>query len=216
MNLSVIRRPFTYRYYNVSLILIGINVFVFFINMLLPNTRTLLAMNPVLVLRQGYVWQVFTYMFVHANLYHILFNMLGLFFFGYQVEQRVGSSEFLLFYLVSGFGAGIFSLLVYWFYRRLLCVSAGSIRSCFCRSSRVRELFPAREYLRYGNPARQSAYSRTGLYRDRAVLSACQRQFGCRAPHSSCRLCGGLRLPHASPSDESDQDFPGRPPIIVL
>jgi membrane associated rhomboid family serine protease len=59
-------------------------------------------------------WQLITYMFVHANFSHILFNMLGLFFFGVQVERRMGSSEFLLFYLLTGFMAGLFSLLVFY------------------------------------------------------------------------------------------------------
>lgn len=52
-------------------------------------------------------------MFTHANISHIFFNMLGLFFFGTQVERRIGSSEFLLFYLLTGFLAGLFSFIVY-------------------------------------------------------------------------------------------------------
>jgi membrane associated rhomboid family serine protease len=41
--------------------------------------------------------------------------MLGLFFFGVQMEQRIGSREFLLFYMFAGVLAGLFSLMVYWF-----------------------------------------------------------------------------------------------------
>jgi membrane associated rhomboid family serine protease len=59
-------------------------------------------------------WQLLTYMFVHANFSHIFFNMLGLFFFGLQLERRIGSTEFLIFYLVSGIGAGLISLLIFW------------------------------------------------------------------------------------------------------
>jgi len=61
----------------------------------------------------GYVWQVFTYMFAHANLSHLFFNMLGLLFFGIHVEKQMGSSEFLLFYLLTGLLAGIFSFVAY-------------------------------------------------------------------------------------------------------
>ncbi len=95
--------------------LIGINLFVFLVTqpMLFGNLKQYLAMNPILVTRGGMVWQVMTYMFVHADIYHILFNMLGLFFFGTQIEQRMGSNEFLLFYMLCGVGAGIFSLIVY-------------------------------------------------------------------------------------------------------
>jgi membrane associated rhomboid family serine protease len=58
----------------------------------------------------GWIWQLFSYMFVHATPGHIFFNMFGLFIFGTQVEQRMGSREFLLFYLLTGTLAGLFSL----------------------------------------------------------------------------------------------------------
>jgi membrane associated rhomboid family serine protease len=55
-------------------------------------------------------------MFTHsyASLNHILFNMLGLFMFGTMVERRVGSKEFLLFYLLTGTLSGIFSYVSYY------------------------------------------------------------------------------------------------------
>ncbi|MFP4564727.1 MAG: rhomboid family intramembrane serine protease [Spirochaetia bacterium] len=112
-NNSILRRRFTYKYYNAAFILIGINVLIFIISSISPVSRAFLSMNPVLVTRQGYIWQVFTYMFAHANLSHILFNMLGLFFFGVQIERHMGSSEFLLYYLGTGTLAGLFSLVVY-------------------------------------------------------------------------------------------------------
>ncbi|MBT3271688.1 MAG: rhomboid family intramembrane serine protease, partial [Spirochaetales bacterium] len=53
------------------------------------------------------------YMFTHANFTHILFNMLGLFFFGAQIERRMGSHEFVLFYMSSGILAGLVSFIFY-------------------------------------------------------------------------------------------------------
>jgi len=51
-------------------------------------------------------WTVITYQFVHAGFLHLLFNMIGLFFFGPRLEARVGSGHFFALYLVSGaFGA---------------------------------------------------------------------------------------------------------------
>ena len=47
-------------------------------------------------------WAPITYMFLHANLMHLLFNMLGLFFFGTRLEFRLGSRHFLALYLISG------------------------------------------------------------------------------------------------------------------
>ena len=81
--------------------------------MLDPSLTRLLSLNPLYVTKGGMVWQVFTYQFVHANVSHILFNMLGIFFFGVAVERRVGSSEFILFYLLSGTLSGVLSLMVY-------------------------------------------------------------------------------------------------------
>jgi membrane associated rhomboid family serine protease len=53
-------------------------------------------------------------MFAHGGISHILFNMLALFLFGSQVERRIGSKEFLLYYLSTGVLAGVFSFIVYW------------------------------------------------------------------------------------------------------
>jgi hypothetical protein len=51
-------------------------------------------------------------MFVHAGLLHLLANMLMLFVFGTAVESRMGSRNFLLYYLFCGVGAAVFSLLL--------------------------------------------------------------------------------------------------------
>lgn len=126
MGNSLVRKPFRYRYYNATLIIIGINVFVFLVGLIAPNVKLYLAMNPVLVVQGKAFWQVITYMFAHANISHIFFNMLGLLFFGIQVERRLGSSEFILFYMISGIGAGLFSLLVYWFSGNYLAVLLGA------------------------------------------------------------------------------------------
>lgn len=53
------------------------------------------------------VVQLFTYMFVHGGLMHILFNMLTLFMFGITLEYVMGSRRFLIFYIVCGVGAAL-------------------------------------------------------------------------------------------------------------
>jgi membrane associated rhomboid family serine protease len=55
-------------------------------------------------------WTVLTYMFVHAGIWHLLFNMLGLLFFGPVLEDRWGSREFIKFYFLCGFAGGLLSL----------------------------------------------------------------------------------------------------------
>lgn len=111
----MLRKTLPYSYSYAAFIIIGINVLIFLINSIAPSTRMFLAMNPILVVKRHFYWQVVTYMFAHGNLSHILFNMIGLFFFGVQVEKQMGSKEFLLFYFLTGTVAGIFSLAVYWF-----------------------------------------------------------------------------------------------------
>ncbi len=113
--MTFIHRPFKYAFWNVSLILIAINIAVFFILRLLPGLMTYLALNPANIVYGHMYWQFFTYMFVHDlyNIQHLLFNMLGLFFFGYITEKAIGSKEFLLMYLFTGILCGIASFLIY-------------------------------------------------------------------------------------------------------
>ncbi len=62
--------------------------------------------------RNGFFWQLFTYMFLHAGLLHILFNMLILYFLGTEIERTVGSRNFLSIYFVSGVLGGLGWLLL--------------------------------------------------------------------------------------------------------
>jgi len=55
----------------------------------------------------GYVWQYLTFQFLHASGNHFVGNMIGLFFFGRLVEERIGSKKMLLMYLVSGVVGGL-------------------------------------------------------------------------------------------------------------
>ena len=55
-------------------------------------------------------WTVVTYMFLHGNFMHLLFNMIGLFFFGPRLEERLGGKDFLKLYFGSGIGAAVFTL----------------------------------------------------------------------------------------------------------
>lgn len=58
-------------------------------------------------IRQGYLWQPLTYMFLHGGFLHILFNMFTLFFLGPETERTMGSRHFLAMYLVSGILGGL-------------------------------------------------------------------------------------------------------------
>ena len=56
-------------------------------------------------------WTLVTYMFLHAGFGHVFFNMIGLFFFGPRLEDRLGSKAFLWLYFLSGMGGAVFSFI---------------------------------------------------------------------------------------------------------
>jgi membrane associated rhomboid family serine protease len=53
------------------------------------------------------VWRAITFQFLHASITHLLFNMMGLYFFGGMVEQYLGSKRYLAFYLVCGIAGAL-------------------------------------------------------------------------------------------------------------
>ncbi len=57
-------------------------------------------------------WQLLTYGFLHGNTTHIFFNMFGLWMFGRDLENVMGSQRFLIYFLVCVVGAGIVQLIV--------------------------------------------------------------------------------------------------------
>jgi membrane associated rhomboid family serine protease len=89
--------------------LIIINGILFLLRYAFPPLIIYLGFRPADVLLQP--WTVLTYMFVHGDFFHVLFNMLVLFFFGPPLEERWGSSEFLKFYVICGVGGALLSLL---------------------------------------------------------------------------------------------------------
>ena len=83
------------------------NVLIFFVQQTMPGLDRSLVLVPALLLARP--WTLVTYMFLHAGFTHILFNMLGLYFFGPRVEQRIGSSRFFALYMISGITGGLLS-----------------------------------------------------------------------------------------------------------
>ncbi len=92
--------------------LIVANILVFVVQLTFRGVTTYLALVPALLLERP--WTLFTYMFAHstAGLTHVLFNMLGLFFFGPRVEMRIGSPAFIRLYLIAGVTGGLLSWLI--------------------------------------------------------------------------------------------------------
>lgn len=60
------------------------------------------------------IWEFITFQFLHASVGHVLFNSIGLYFFGPWMERWWGSRKFLIFYLLCGAaGAAFFTLLTF-------------------------------------------------------------------------------------------------------
>jgi len=85
------------------------NVVMFFVTASSPALQSALLLYPPLVLVRP--WTLVTYMFLHGGLAHLFFNMLGLYFFGPRLEERMGGRGFALLYFLSGLGGAVFSLL---------------------------------------------------------------------------------------------------------
>ena len=107
-------------------------------NVLPPVVKNLLIINVLVFLSQLTVEQVFkvdlvdymgmhywgsskfnpaqlvTYMFLHGNFTHILFNMFALWMFGNTLENVWGGKRFLIYYMVTGVGAALIHMLVLW------------------------------------------------------------------------------------------------------
>lgn len=58
------------------------------------------------------LWRLITFQFVHADLYHLLFNMVALYFFGVLIENALGPKRYLAFYLICGMAGGLLYLLL--------------------------------------------------------------------------------------------------------
>jgi membrane associated rhomboid family serine protease len=84
------------------------NVAAFILQSTLPGLENAFAFRPAQALVRP--WTAVTYMFLHGDLMHLLFNMLGLFFFGPRVEERILSRPFAILYFLSGVTGALLSV----------------------------------------------------------------------------------------------------------
>jgi len=90
------------------------NLVVFLFMTLFQTERFFLyyfGLVPQLVWGRGFVWQLFTYMFIHGGFGHIFMNMFVLWMFGSEIENTWGKREFYKFYFITGIGSGFITLL---------------------------------------------------------------------------------------------------------
>ena len=97
-----------------KLIIVNVAIW-FFLQLILENLflsqdyfTQYFSFTPKLMLENFFIWQPFTYMFLHStNVFHVLLNMVSLWFFGSELEYRWGAKSFLFYYLACGVGAAV-------------------------------------------------------------------------------------------------------------
>ncbi len=72
----------------------------------------LLGLVPYDVAHRFFLWQPITYLFLHAGIFHLLFNLLVLWMFGCELERVWGNRFFLKYFFLCGTGAGVFVALL--------------------------------------------------------------------------------------------------------
>jgi membrane associated rhomboid family serine protease len=98
-----------------KLIIANVAVFVI-VAVLSASLRLMLTSTfglvPSAVLKQLFLWQPVTYMFLHGTIGHIFFNMLALWMFGTELERLWGTPAFIRYYFVTGIAAAVTTIVV--------------------------------------------------------------------------------------------------------
>jgi membrane associated rhomboid family serine protease len=96
----------------VTLILANVGIFIWF--MLHPEGMDSYMLTPSKVIRAPLTtsYTLITSIFLHANIFHILGNMYFLFIFGDNVEERIGVTTYIIFYLTAGIVANLLHVLI--------------------------------------------------------------------------------------------------------
>src|SRR5437870_3622492 len=92
--------------------IIAANVAAFLISLVVPAITLTFGLRPADIFGRLHIWQPITYMFLHAGIFHILFNMLALWMFGVELERTWGSRYFLQYYFICGVGAAMTTMLL--------------------------------------------------------------------------------------------------------
>ena len=96
------------RWRTATAVILILNVVVFLIEVLAPRLIPHAAFGLSWAgLQHGHIWQLLTYQFLHDGLLHLVLNALGLFAFGFVIEQQLGVKRFLGLYLMSGVIGGL-------------------------------------------------------------------------------------------------------------
>ncbi|AXJ01758.1 Membrane associated serine protease, rhomboid family [Cyclonatronum proteinivorum] len=148
--------------------LITINVAVFVIGMLGGTSfRIFLNQNfgffsqPYLTFTQP--WRLVTYMFLHGGVFHLLFNMLWLWFLGRIVEDHIGTKNFLTIYFGSGIGGALVNTVVTGIFGGALIPTIGASGAVFGIMVAFAMLFPTYKLMLIFFPPIEARFVVAGL-----------------------------------------------------
>ncbi|MBI4063375.1 MAG: rhomboid family intramembrane serine protease [Elusimicrobia bacterium] len=90
----------------VILVLLAAFTACFGVQQVAPMMVPMFGLTPFLVLKRWWLWQPATYIFLHGNFIHLLFNGLSLYWFGATLAYSWGTARFLFYFFLCGIGAG--------------------------------------------------------------------------------------------------------------
>ena len=117
-------------------VLIGVNFLLFIATIIAPSLILLLGLQPASFLQHP--WTIVTNFFIHSGWWHIVANMLALFFFGTYLSRLVGQRKFLLLY----FGGGILGNILFILLAPPLSIAVGASGAIFALGGALAVLTP--------------------------------------------------------------------------
>ncbi len=131
---------------SVTQLLIWVNVLVFLAQLLCGTLgwdwfEALFALQAGGI-RRGWLWQPLSYMFLHGGLWHLLINLLVLWFFGREVELFLGTKQFTRLYLLGGLAGGLLWLAFNWDSPYPVVGASAAVLACVIAFA---TMFPERE-----------------------------------------------------------------------
>jgi membrane associated rhomboid family serine protease len=82
-----------------------INVVIFIISYFIPDLNSELGFRPTYLFKVDKIYTIITSMYIHANIIHLLFNMIFLVVIGLLLEEKIGTLRYAIIYYITGFAA---------------------------------------------------------------------------------------------------------------
>jgi membrane associated rhomboid family serine protease len=142
---------------SLTVLLLIINAVVFLVECMVYGVAPGSTLSPIILqhdwlalslygIQHWQLWQLVTYQFMHAGLWHLLFNCWAIYVFGREIEEFLGWKKFLTLYLASGVVGGLFQILAAWFSPTVFDGSVVGASACgFGLVAAFAVLFPERE-----------------------------------------------------------------------